>query len=309
MYAVSTTLSRSTAIAAALHVAVVVALLRVGPRVEPTASLDVAPLELEIWASPEAPPEAIAIAIEPGAARDVTAAKREPSGRANGEPGAKPGGEVAPEAAISGDIATAPAPASSAAMPPGDDDREARGRAAVASLFAGKLSPGPMAPAAPESSVAPALPEVSKDRAGEVVRDLLDAHDSAIGVGFGGPVATAAHQASLSSSAPQTGDATLEAIADRSGAVIDVHVVSGMPSPNAWASVASATLAGLRSQRLRVGGRGASVVVKVEAKVRLPSGANSGLERKGAGAQFDLADIGAVKLRVVSARVISERRQ
>jgi hypothetical protein len=305
---VSTAFNRSIALAAVLHGAVVIALARRPiPAEAPTPVTD-APLDLQIF-------ELAATEVE-SAPVNVAAAVGVAERRVEGIPGATARGEaratgdVAPPTVGSAEVAVAPSPfASAAPAGSGEAERDARGRDAIAGLFAGKLSPGPMAPAAPEASTAPALPPVSKDRAGEVLRDLLDAHDREVGVGFGGPVATAAHQASLSSSAPQTGNATLEAIADGSGNVVDVHVVTGLPSPSSWASVASATLAGLRSQRLRVGGRSASVVVKVEAKMQLPSGANGKIERKGAGAEFDVADIGAVKLRVVSARVVSERRQ
>ena len=287
-------------IAAALHVALVVALRSRRATFEPGAKAPV-PIELEILvddtpraiAPSPAPPDrevAVAGAIEP---------RRAPSG---------PSGPTAPESiGSSAAVAPPPAPEGAASAAP-SDDREARARAAVAGLFGGKLAPGPMAPAAPESSVAPPAPSISKDRAGEVVRDLLDARDREIGVGFGGPVATAAHGAALGGTSPQTGNATIEALTDAGGVVTSVRVLSGVPSAESWAAVASATFAALRGRPLRVGGRSASVVVRLDAKMQLPSGASGALKRKGAGAEFDLSDIGAVQLRVVAARVVSERR-
>jgi hypothetical protein len=299
---VTAAFSRSLAGAVLLHAAFVAAVWRAPARVV-IAPVEAPPTELEVRVleASELPPRE-AQPSEPNSARSTTQATQ-------GNPEARRAittTTTVPEPAISGALPEIPSPLSSAA-PETAGDREGRARGAIAGLFGGKLAPSFQAPA-PESSVAPALPEVSKDRAGEVVRELLDAHDRVIGVGFGGPVATAAHQAALGGSAPQTGNVTLEARTDESGSVISVRILSGSPSTDSWASVAGLTFASLRSQKLRVGGRGASVVVRVEAKMQLPSGANGKIERKGVGAQFDLSDIGAVSLRNVSSRVVSERR-
>jgi len=144
------------------------------------------------------------------------------------------------------------------------------------------------------------------------LQEALDAHDRKAGLGFGGPVVTAFHAAAAHPSAPQTGSARFEAIIDASGRVTDVHVLSVDGEMEKWLTVARQVLAALRSRVLRtpLGGQGVAIVVAVQSRHQLPSGAAPGraVEMKGAGAQFDLSDIGARPTHNVAVRVLSERR-
>ena len=144
------------------------------------------------------------------------------------------------------------------------------------------------------------------------LQEALDAHDRKAGLGFGGPVVTAFHAVAAHPSAPQTGSARFEAIIDASGRVTDVHVLSVDGEMEKWLAVARQVLAALRSRVLRtpLGGQGVAVVVAVQSRHQLPSGAAPGraIEMKGAGAQFDLSDIGARPTHNVAVRVLSERR-
>ncbi len=144
------------------------------------------------------------------------------------------------------------------------------------------------------------------------LQEALDAHDRKAGLGFGGPVLTAFHAAAAHPSAPQTGSARFEAIIDASGRVTDVQVLSVDGEMEKWLAVARQVLAALRSRVLRtpLGGQGVAIVVAVQSRHQLPSGAAPGraVEMKGAGAQFDLSDIGARPTHNVAVRVLSERR-
>lgn len=140
----------------------------------------------------------------------------------------------------------------------------------------------------------------------------LDAKDAAKGSNFGGPVASAAHGASLGSHAPQVGWATFDVFTDAAGNVTGVKVMDFNVDPQGWAEVAKRIQAALASKKLQVPGdaNGVHVRVRVEASMRLPSGATKGvtLSKKGMGIDFDLADIGSSKTRVVTVRVIGEGR-
>ncbi len=143
------------------------------------------------------------------------------------------------------------------------------------------------------------------------LQEALDAHDRKVGLGFSGPVVTAFHAAVAQPTAPQTGSATFEAIIDASGRVTDVQVLSVNGEMDKWLAVARQVLAALRARVLRTPvGQGVAVVVAVQSRHQLPSGAapGRGIEMKGAGAQFDLSDIGARPTHNVSVRVLSERR-
>jgi hypothetical protein len=145
------------------------------------------------------------------------------------------------------------------------------------------------------------------------LQEALDAHDRKVGLGFGGPVVTAFHAAAANPTAPQTGRATFEAIIDASGRVTDVHVLSVDGEMEKWIAVARQVLAALRSRVLRtpLGGQGVAIVVAVQSRYQMPSGAAPGraVEMKGpGGVQFDLSDIGARPAHNVAVRVLSERR-
>lgn len=142
------------------------------------------------------------------------------------------------------------------------------------------------------------------------LREALDAHDRKVGLGFGGPVVSAFHSVAASPSAPQRGRARFEAVIDGSGRVVAVHVLSVEGDMDSWRKVAAQVLAALRSRVLRVPPEGVAIVLEVRSRYQLPSGAEPGkaVKLRGAGAEFDLSDIGAVPSHNVAVRVLSERR-
>ena len=135
----------------------------------------------------------------------------------------------------------------------------------------------------------------------------LEARDQERGLGRGGVVATLARSAALGAG-PQEGEATFLVMADRDGRVTSVSLSEDR---GGWSAVTRALERSLAGKRLRVppGANGLSVAVRVQAKVQLPSGSSPKrpVRGAGAGAEFDVADIGATPTRVVSARVTSER--
>lgn len=145
------------------------------------------------------------------------------------------------------------------------------------------------------------------------LQEALDAHDRRIGLGFGGPVVSAVHAAASSlHNAPQTGTATFEAIIDRHGRAQSVVIVSANGDMAGWQNVAQHVLRILRGGAVRIppGARGLAVTLRVVARYQLPSGAPPGaaIRPHGAGAEFDLSDIGATPARNIGVQVLSERR-
>jgi hypothetical protein len=192
----------------------------------------------------------------------------------------------------------------------GTDDREERGKRALAGLFGGR------AWIAGEAAEAPAAaprrePRVDPDQGGKLLRESLDRADQAKGLGFGGVVASAAHQACLTRSAPVEGAATFEVQAGPDGVVTSVSVRGTRGGD--WSSVVGALRALLAGKRLRVpaGGGGGGGAVRVEARRQLPSGRSpdaSAVAVKGLGGEFDVADLSGQVSRIVSARIVHERR-
>ena len=143
------------------------------------------------------------------------------------------------------------------------------------------------------------------------LQEALDAHDRKVGLGYGGPVVSAFHSAAASPSAPQGGRARFEAIIDSSGRVSSVHVLSANGDMAAWQAVASQVLRILRSRILRVPeGQAIAIVVDVRSRYQMPSGAKPGesVKMEGAGARFDVSDIGAGPAHNVAVHVVTERR-
>ncbi|MCU0654041.1 MAG: hypothetical protein MUF64_01715 [Polyangiaceae bacterium] len=302
---------RALVLAASVHGA---ALLVV--TVRPTPSLPApppaeAPIELSIEAltppapsppsapearDPETPPAAAAIGPQAAPRAERQVRRDEP------EPGPALIASVAP-------------PSSAAPLPwaAGSADAEERGRKAVAGLFAGGTWIGGLAPdAAPTTGEAPRRENrIDPDQAGKLLRESMGRADQARGLGFGGPVASAARQASLSRLAPIEGAATFEVLTGPDGRVTSV-ILRGSRGGD-WGPVVSELRALLAGQRLRVpeGAPGVAVAVRVEAKRQLPSGKApeaSSVELEGLGGKFDLADLSGKVSRIVSARVVDERR-
>lgn len=134
----------------------------------------------------------------------------------------------------------------------------------------------------------------------------LDAHDRALGLGRGGPVAIEARRAAVTAG-PETGRITLVVETDASGRVRSITPAGARPNAAAWRRVIAQLSAALREKRLRVppGARGLRVTVRVEAREQSVSGrAPSG---GGLSLSFDVADLSGKVMRVVSARVQSQQ--
>lgn len=144
--------------------------------------------------------------------------------------------------------------------------------------------------------------------AGGLAEGLAE-RDRARGMGRGGVVATGARAAALAKG-PNEGRATFVVLTDREGKVRSVSVADPSADAALWNEAARYLRGALASKRLRVppGAAGLRVAVLVESKIQMPSGAKPGksVEVQGAGAAFDVADIGAHPSRVVSCRIVSE---
>ncbi len=146
------------------------------------------------------------------------------------------------------------------------------------------------------------------------LKGALDAHDTEVGSGFGGPVVSAAHAAA--GGVTTLGWATFDVTTDALGSVTMVRVVDfGGGGDNAsWQGIAKDLHKNLGKTKLRVpsGAGGVSVRVRVEASMKLPSGATNGITPSvgvgTVGGDFDVADIGQKPKRLVQVRIITESR-
>ena len=203
------------------------------------------------------------------------------------------------------------APAGSGSEPP------AKSASKIPSLI-NLDSPGSHAvifPAGSGSTDTPASKEIATAKKLDAqLKAAMDAKDTEVGSGFGGPVVSAAHSAA--GGIATLGWATFDVTTDSVGSVTAVRVVDfGGGGDNAsWQGVAKDINANLGKTKLRVpsGAGGVSVRVRVEASMKYPSGATKPITPMiGAGSvggEFDLADIGQKPKRLVQVRIITENR-
>ncbi|MBI5536761.1 MAG: hypothetical protein HY898_28835 [Deltaproteobacteria bacterium] len=143
------------------------------------------------------------------------------------------------------------------------------------------------------------------------LREAMQEHDTAIGMGPGGPVVSAARTAAQPSTA--MGVATFTVTCNAQGRVVSVRVADASRDMREWTLVADSMASSLRSAVFRVpaGANGLMIAVRIEASKRLPSGARAGPsvapKGLGLGGEFDLSDIGQKPQRVVSTAIVSER--
>lgn len=144
------------------------------------------------------------------------------------------------------------------------------------------------------------------------LKSAVDAKDTENGSGFGGPVVSAAHAAAGQSGV--LGWATFDVSTDALGKVTRVRLVDFGGDEQEWKRVATGLDQSMAGRPLKVpgGAAGVSVRVKVEASMKLPSGAKKPLTpfigAGSVGAEFDVADIGAKPKRMVSVHIVSESR-
>lgn len=173
----------------------------------------------------------------------------------------------------------------------------------------------PNGPPPPAPTVAPRARPVDKDIAGQVIREAMRTNDKQIGLDLpaAGTVASAVGQAVRSGETPDVSRATFEIRLSGDGKVLGVRVASFNGGGAAvWERAAQAAAALLRARSLRMNesfAKGGTIYVDVTSGLQLPSGSAGVIRQQGAGASFDLSDIGAHQSRVVktSFRAVAAR--
>jgi hypothetical protein len=188
-----------------------------------------------------------------------------------------------------------------------------------------------------EAAAPSAAPEPAPGRPDRRLLETLNARDNALGLGRGGPLVAAAHEAASLAIAPDTGSATFDVEADEAGRIMTANVVSTNGNGPAWTEVARELVHLMSSKRLRLrpGTHGLRTRLRIVAARTLPSGEQTttntgavpddipggdkscegeGLERKclagspvGVTRSFgDVANIGARATRIVHAQILGE---
>jgi hypothetical protein len=157
---------------------------------------------------------------------------------------------------------------------------------------------------APAPTVAP-KPTVDPQIATKVIGDAMKEKDKALGLDLpgSGTVATSVREAVQATDTPPESRATFEVRLSPTGQVLGVRVASSSGgSSEAWAraaKIAQASLAGRALTMTAAYSKGAVIYVNVQSLLTLPDGSKSAIERKGAGASFDVTSINARPKRVV----------
>lgn len=163
------------------------------------------------------------------------------------------------------------------------------------------------APAAP--TVAPAPRPVDKDIAGKVLRTELAAKDKEIGLDLplAGTMASAARAVVASSELPAGTKGSIQCTVSPSGRVSNCRLLASNNASGAWDGVvrAAASVAGAALPAQYASG--AVVTIDLSVANTPPAGGKGGLS--GAGASFDISNIGAHATRQVrvSHRVVAAR--
>jgi hypothetical protein len=162
---------------------------------------------------------------------------------------------------------------------------------------------GPKAP-----TKAPKGKKADRGIANKVINDAVLAEDKKLGLDFpaGGTIASLFRAAVQGSDTPSEATASFAVALGPGGKVRSVTFVSASAgSESQWKAVAATVKAALATRKLTLSGhyaKGANVSVRVLSKMQMPSG-----NKVGAGLdlsltqKFDVADIGARPVRVVSA--------
>lgn len=133
------------------------------------------------------------------------------------------------------------------------------------------LTPDMVAPPPATSSDQPPRPQTASSTGG--LAEGLAQRDVEMGLGHGGPVLSAAEIAARSSDAPLEGGATFDVVVHPDGTVVARVLRSDGPPASDWSSVADALARSVDPQAMRLpAGHGRHVVVRIDAKVKLPDG-------------------------------------
>ncbi len=176
---------------------------------------------------------------------------------------------------------------------------------------------------------------LANEAANHVIMDPIHAHEIMNGDYASGPVvAQIEHSTREVPSAPTEGRALLAVKVDELGLVVSVGVADASTDRRDWTDVATHVMNALAQKRLRLpqGSKGVSMRIEVTSKIALPSGSGTPIHVgspavdaiskmvKGefdkapdngmgtipiVGGGFDLSDIGAHKMRMVAAHVVS----
>lgn len=142
-------------------------------------------------------------------------------------------------------------------------------------------------------------------RATKVLTDVLKEKDKEIGLDLpaAGTVASTVASVVRSTNTPTEGRATFEVKLSPTGQVLSVRVTSSTGgSAGDWAAAAAAVKASLAGRALGMTAayaKGAMIHINVTSALTLPDGSKSAITQKGAGATFDVSNIGAHMQRVV----------
>lgn len=160
----------------------------------------------------------------------------------------------------------------------------------------GKPAPAPTT--APKATVDPQV-------ATKVLTSVMKEKDKALGLDLpaAGTISTSVRSAVQATDTPPESRATFEVKLSPTGQVLSVRVTSSTGgSTEVWGRAAAQVKAALAGRALAMTAayeKGATVYVNVSSALVLPDGSKSAIERKGAGASFDLSNIGAHMQRVV----------
>lgn len=131
------------------------------------------------------------------------------------------------------------------------------------------LPPGAIAPP-PSSAPLPSPPE-TRHAAETALRAALDASDREKGFGRSGPLVSTAHGVAMASRIPVTSAATLVAVVDAEGKVVDVRA---SVDDAAWKDLAASLRRAMEAKRVRVptGARGLEIAIRIDSRVRTAGG-------------------------------------
>jgi hypothetical protein len=158
--------------------------------------------------------------------------------------------------------------------------------------------PAPAPTVAPKATVDPKI-------ATKVLTDAVKEKDKALGLDLpaGGTIASSVRSAVQQVDTPPESRATFEIKLSPTGQVLSVRVTSSSGgTADAWARASAAATGMLKGKTMMMGSayeKGAVVYVNVTSALTLPDGSKSAITQKGAGATFDVANIGAHMQRVV----------
>jgi hypothetical protein len=163
------------------------------------------------------------------------------------------------------------------------------------------IIPGPIA--SPPPNLLPERPDNAEPPAG-ALRQGLSEYDRRIGTGSSGAIVSLAR--SVAMGAVATGSATVEVIADRSGAIRSARIIDVDGDRARWEDFAEA-LRSARTTTMRIGegARGVWMHLYVTANVERTSGRRQWWS-PGVLLAFDIADVSARQQRVVQTSVLSE---